>query len=262
MYRVGLPPYANVAPLVKYLNPSGFALEPGVPTALNRRLLAGALDLSLVSSVAYLEHQDVLRVLPHFSVAVLGRVYSVNLFSQVPFEDVRTVALTTESATSVRLLKLLLGEDRNYRREEGGLELLERYDGVLLIGDRAIQAYAGLIKEPPGCVLELPERPGGLYVTDLAAAWYERTRLPFVFAVWAYRKEAPPPPGVVKELERARQLGIAQLGEVARFEAQRLGVPWPLLLHYLWNFRYHLEAPDRDGLAAFAQELGYSAELF
>ena len=262
MYRVGLPAYANVAPLSHFLAPEGFSLAGGVPTELNRALLEGELELSLVSSVFYLEHREALGVLPDFSVAVLGRVYSVNLFSRIPFEEVESVALTTESATSVRLLKLLLGPERTYRREEGGLELLERYDGVLLIGDRAIKAYTGLLERLPESVHELPERPRGVHVTDLAAVWYRRTRLPFVFALWAYRKEAPPPPEVLAELRRARREGLANLGVVAQREAQRLGVAWPLLLHYLWNFRYHLEAPDRDGLAAFAEAIGYSAEPF
>ncbi len=252
-YRVGLPPYANVAPLAHFLKPQGFELKKAVPTELNRALLAGELDLSLVSSVFYLEHQDYLEPLPDFAVAVLGRVYSVNLFSRMPFEQARRIALTTESATSVRLLKLLLGEDRVYERVEGGLELLERYDGVLLIGDRAIRAYAELLPSPLESVHDLPERPGGVHVTDLAEAWYRRTRLPFVFAVWAHPKDAPPPPGVLAELRRARREGLAHLGEVARTESKRLGIAWPLLLHYLWNFRYHFEAPDREGLAAFAR---------
>ncbi len=257
-YRVGLPRYANVAPLTAFLRVRGFRLEHAVPTELNRKLLAGELDLSLVSSVFYLEHRERLALLPDFSVAVLGRVYSVNLFSRVPWPEVRRVALTTESATSVRLLRLLLGEGVAYRRAEGGLELLKDYDGVLLIGDRAVKAYAGLLPALPENVHALPERPSGVYVSDLAERWYRRTRLPFVFALWAYRRDRPPPPAVVAELRRARRLGLGGLAEVAAAEGRRLGVAPELLEHYLWNFRYHLEAPDRDGLAAFAAELGLS----
>ncbi len=49
---------------------------------------------------------------------------------------------------------------------------------------------------------------------------------------------------------------MARLGEVARGEAERLGVHPALMEHYLWNFRYHLEEPDRLGLQAFAEALG------
>jgi len=255
-YRVGLPRYANVAPLTAFLKPRGFTLVHAVPTELNRRLLAGELDLSLVSSVFYLEHRHRFGLLPDFSVAVLGRVYSVNLFARVPWKEVRRVALTTESATSVRLLKLLLGQEVTYQTASGGLELLRDYDGVLLIGDRAVVAYAGLLASPPENVHDLPAQPGGIYVSDLAERWYRRTRLPFVFALWAFRREAPPPKEVVRALRQARRLGLGRLAEVAAAESRRLGVAAPLLEHYLWNFRYHFEAPDRDGLAAFAEALG------
>ena len=34
--------------------------------------------------------------------------------------------------------------------------------------------------------------------------------------------------------------------------ALKLGLPERVVQHYLWNFRYHLEAPDRLGLVEFA----------
>ncbi|WP_117238421.1 menaquinone biosynthetic enzyme MqnA/MqnD family protein [Thermus sediminis] len=258
-YRLGLPPYANVAPLAHFLRPEGFTLFQAPPTALNRMLLEGELDLSLASSLAYLEHQDQWGLLPDFSVAVLGPVYSVNLFHRVPLEDLKRVALTGESATSVALLRLLL-EERGvkpcYERAEGELELLQDYEGVLLIGDRAVKVYARLLRGLPETPMDLPTRFGEVAVTDLAMAWFRRTRLPFVFAVWAYRRESPPPKAVVQALRRARLLGLGRLEEVAQKEGRRLSVHPALLLHYLWNFRYHLEEPDRLGLKAFAEALG------
>ena len=258
-YRLGLPPYANVAPLAHFLRPEGFEVVQAPPTALNRMLSEGELDLSLASSLAYLERQEAWGLLPDFSVAVLGPVYSVSLFHRAPLEGLRRVALTGESATSVALLRLLLeerGVRPHYERAEGELELLEDYEGVLLIGDRAIKAYARLLRNLPETPMDLPTRFGEVEVTDLAMAWFRRTRLPFVFAVWAYRKENPPPKEVVQALRRARAQGLSRLGEVAQTEGKRLGVHPTLLLHYLWNFRYHLEEPDRLGLKAFAEALG------
>uniref|UniRef100_A0A831XHG8 Chorismate dehydratase n=1 Tax=Thermus islandicus TaxID=540988 RepID=A0A831XHG8_9DEIN len=258
-YTVGFPPYANVAPLVHFLEAEGFRVVRAPPTGLNRMLLTGEVGLSLASSHFYLRHQEGLGLLPDFSVAVLGPVYSVNLFHKKPLEALGRVALTAESATSVALLRLLLeeaGAGPAYARVQGGLELLEAYDGVLLIGDRAIQAYAGLLEAVPETPHALPARFGEVRVTDLAMAWFRRTHLPFVFAVWAYPKDHPPPPEVVEALRRARAKGLGRLEEVAQAEARRLGVHPALLLHYLWNFRYHLEEPDRLGLKAFAQALG------
>ncbi|RTG94204.1 solute-binding protein [Thermus scotoductus] len=258
-YALGVPPYANTAPLYQFLEPDGWRLCYGVPAELNRMVLSGEVGLSLVSSYFYLEHQEELGLLPDFSVAVLGRVYSVNLFHKGNLVDLRRIALTTESATSVELLKLLLGEQGvfpQYEAKEGGLELLKEYDGVLLIGDKAIQAYASLLDHLPETPHALPTRFGEVEVVDLSMLWFERTRLPFVFAVWAYRRENPPPLKLVQALRKARRQGLSRLGEVAEAEAKRLGIHPVLMEHYLWNFRYHLEEPDRLGLKAFADALG------
>jgi len=265
MYTLGVPRYANTAPLYHFLQEEdGLVFKYGVPTELNRWLLQGVVDLSLVSSYFYLENTDQLRPLPDFSIADLGPVYSVNLFHYKPWQGLRKIALTTESATSVKLLQYLLESDEitaEYAAEQGGLELLDRHDGVLLIGDKAIATYASLLSSIPESVHKIPRQFAraqdlALQVTDLSMKWFEQTHLPFVFAVWATRKAEPPPKKVVQQLRAARSLGLGNLAAVAGREAQRLGIPQGLMQHYLWNFRYHLEAPDRLGLEAFAKAVG------
>src|SRR5437660_12722150 len=80
----------------------------GVPTALNRMLVAGELDTAPISSIEYARHADSLRLLPRLCVASEGAVDSIQLVSRVPLERVRAVAVTPESATSVALMKVLL----------------------------------------------------------------------------------------------------------------------------------------------------------
>jgi chorismate dehydratase len=53
----------------------------------------------------------------------------------------------------------------------------------------------------------------------------------------------------------ARRRGIGHLAEVSERHALRLGLPERVVQHYLWNFRYHLEAPDRLGLSEFADKV-------
>ncbi|WP_457638082.1 menaquinone biosynthetic enzyme MqnA/MqnD family protein [Oceanithermus sp.] len=260
-YRIGLPHYANTAPLVRYLKPPpGVEILWGVPTELNRWLLEGTVDLSLVSSYFYLEQKGFLLALPDFSVSVLGPVYSVNLFHKKPWNELRRIAITSESATSVRLLEYLLRESgvpAALERADVGLEAIgDDYDGVLLIGDRALTAYYGLLPRLPKSVHGLDELGVGVRVSDLAMLWFRRTQLPFVFAVWATRAEEQPPCEIVSLLRNSRRAGLGNLAEVAAAEGERLNVDPRLLQHYLWNFRYHLEVPDRLGLATFASAVG------
>lgn len=261
-YVLGVPNYANTSPLYHFLREDErLRFRYGVPTELNAWLLEGSVDLSLVSAYFYLQHAEELRVLPDFSVAVLGRVYSVNLFHRTPWTALSRVALTGESATSVRLLQYLLeldGVSPTFERVEGGLELLAQadFDGVLLIGDRAIQAYAGLLTRFPVSAQVLPTRFEGLEVSDLSMRWFEHTRLPFVFALWATRDSQPPSREVLSRLREARRIGLGSLGRVAKRQAERLGIDEVLMQHYLWNFRYHFEYPDGLGFAAFAKATG------
>src|SRR5216117_3665444 len=134
----------------------------GVPTDLNRRLLDGEIDIAPISSIEYARNADRLRLLPRLCVGSEGAVDSIQLVSRVPLEQVRTVAVTPESATSVVLTKVLLPEADH-------VPLGEEADAKLLIGDAALKSAF--------------EDPTPHY--DLGRLWLERTGLPMVFAVWA-----------------------------------------------------------------------------
>ncbi len=248
--RLGIVSYTNVAPLHWGLEPwAGASFVRGVPTELNRRLLDGSIDLTLVSSVEFLRHRDVLRALPDFSIATLGPVYSVTLFHWEPWAELsgKRVALTTDSATSVELLKVLLREsgiDADFVPMTPNLDaMLGSCDAALLIGDAALRE----------AVSERSINGKKPLITDLGSAWYDLTKLPFTFAVWASRRDRPPSELMVAKLRAAREHGLGHLAEVARPEAAELGVSESVVQRYLGNFRYYLEPPDRDGLLAFAE---------
>jgi chorismate dehydratase len=164
----------------------------------------------------------------------------------------------------VNLLRTLLRLDGlNVRLEAHPPDLeglLGRFPAVLLIGDGALAEWyrvCGPISETTQ-MFRLPHQgrlAGGrpVMVTDLAMRWYELTGLPFVFAVWASQADNPPPLDVVLAMRRARRFGLGHLAQVASQEAARLRLPERIVQHYLWNFRYHLEAPDRAGLERFAR---------
>lgn len=261
-YRLGLIHYTNVAPLTHSLEQGpNWSLETGYPTEMNRALLEGRVDLANISAVEFVRHADVLSALPDFSVSVLGPVYSVNLFHTCSWKQLQgqKIALTSQSATSVALLNVLLeqsGIQATLELAEGNaFDLLERgYAAVLRIGDDALKEWytlAGPLGDY-GTMINLPHCKNGITVTDLAMSWYEHTKMPFVFAVWAYRKDRPPPLEVQHAMRVARRYGVGHLEQIAAQHALALELPERIVQHYLWNFRYHLEKPDKDGLERFA----------
>ena len=268
MTRLGIIGYTNAAPLLHTLESELSNLETnwrrGVPTEINTALLNGTVDIANISAFEFLQHADSLCALPDFSISVLGAVYSVSLFHTVPWQELHgcEIAVTTHSATSVKLLETLLrldGINATLVRAEPNLEdLLEPYPAALLIGDGALSEWyrlCGPISETVQ-MFRLPStgklsNGRKVQVTDLAMSWYEHTGLPFVFAVWASRKNNPPPLELILSMRRARRYGVGHLAEIAAHEAGRLQLPERIVQHYLWNFRYHLEAPDKAGFEKF-----------
>ncbi len=249
--RLGIVSYTNVAPLHWGLSPwEGIEFVRGVPTELNQKLLSGDIDLTLISSIEFLRYRHFLKALPDFSISTLGPVRSVMLFHWEPWENLqrKKIAVTTDSATSVHLLKVLLKESQletTFVPMQPVLDaMLQHCDAALLIGDTAL-IEAVYRREIGG------RQP---LITDLSEAWYALTKLPFTFAVWASRKDNPPSELLVHKLREAREHGLGHLADVSKAEAEELGLPQTVIQHYLANFRYYLEPPDLDGLIRFAEK--------
>jgi chorismate dehydratase len=250
--RLGIVAYTNVAPLHWGLSPwPGARFYRGVPTDLNKRLIKGELDLTLISSAEFIRHRHELVALPDFSIAARGAVRSVTLFHKRAWGELdgARIAVSNESATSVALLRVLLnaaGMKATFIPHMSNLaRMLAGYDAALLIGDSALEE--GHLKRAfHGSV---PQQ------TDLGEAWLQLTGLPFVYAVWAARRDQPPSPRLVAALRAARDRGLADLPAVAAAEAAGNELPTEVVHAYLANFRYFLDADDRAGLLAFAQRL-------
>src|SRR5881398_3936471 len=203
----------------------------GVPTELNGRLLSGELDVAPISSIEYARHADRLRLLPRLCVASEGAVDSIQLVSRKPLEQVRAVAVTPESATSVVLTKVLLPEAEQ-------VPLGEPADAKMLIGDAALKSAF--------------EDPTPHY--DLGRLWLERTGLPMVFAVWAARE--PAAEGLL-ELQEALVASVRSARaepETLAYEAsERYGYPPGFLARYFEKLRYRFGPRERAGLYTFLE---------
>jgi len=232
--RLGRISYVNMAPVFYRLEAEVEEIQ-GVPTELNRRVLAGELDVAPISSIEYARNADRLRLLPRLCVSSEGAVDSIQLVSRKPLEHVRTVAITPESATSVVLTKVLLPEAQH-------VPLGEEADAKLLIGDAALKSTF--------------EDPTPHY--DLGRLWQERTGLPMVFAVWAVRREfAQAHPGVVKDVHTAfvnsRDDALEHVDEIAE-QAARLEVfDAETLATYFRTLDFSLGDRQIDGVVEFSR---------
>src|SRR5919107_4930975 len=116
-----------MAPVFHRLNAEVEEVQ-GVPTEMNRMLLDGQLDLAPISSIEYARNADLLRILPRVCVSSEGAIDSIQLVTRMPFGQVRSVAVTPESATSVVLVRVLLPKAEI-------LPMGMDADATLLIGD-------------------------------------------------------------------------------------------------------------------------------
>ena len=236
--RLGRISYVNMAPVFYRLDAPVQQIQ-GVPTDLNRRLLDGEIDLAPISSIEYARNADRLRLLPRLCVGSEGAVDSIQLVSRVPLEQVRSVGVTPESATSVVLTKVLLPEAQH-------LSLGADADAKLLIGDAALKSAF--------------EDPTPHY--DLGRLWLERTGLPMVFAVWACPE---PVQAGLAELEDALvasvRLARAEPERLAHEASDRYGYPAGFLARYFEKLRYTFGPRERAGLMTFLELAQGAGEL-
>jgi chorismate dehydratase len=247
--RLGAVGYLNARPLTWALDraPDRWHIRYDVPAVCSALLRSREVDLGLVPSFDYLEGEDY-RVVPGVGIGSYGPVASVALFTRVPIEDIRRIALDSSSRTSVALVKVLCHYRFHITPEfvphspELG-EMTRRADAALLIGDPALEAdYESL----------------GLRKLDLGAEWTDMTSLPFVYATWTGRTGAVSPSDV-RLLQDAQEEGRRSLGAIASEFGGGDAMRAERAATYLRdNVKYGIGADDARGLQMF---LDYAADL-
>jgi chorismate dehydratase len=234
--RVGRLPYLNAVPFSGPFVGEEPRWHTDVPRRLGELAAAGRLDAALLAS------RDALALEPEFrpldlGIACRGPVGSVLLFSKDPVSELdgARLALTAESRTSRALLRILMREHFGVqpRYVAGGV----RADACLAIGDAAL-AMRAAARWP--------------FVLDLGAAWARFTGLPFVYARWVVRRDAPA--DAARAL--ARELG-ARLDAPVDWSAARrpAGLGEVAARAYLDAFTYRLGPAECAGLRRFHREL-------
>ena len=255
--RLGRIGYINCYPVYgaidRGVTPLAAELVTGTPSELNDLLAAGELDLSVVSAVEYARNARDYVLLPDLAISCDGPARSVALFAKRPAErlDGATVLLTASSRTSVYLLELLCKDVWSVRprfaqarAEAADLDALAGlpHDAVLVIGDPA---------------LLLAARHAYEFRYDLGEAWKRWTGLPFVFAMWAARREADrrAVQAIHGTLLAARTWGLAHLDLLAEAAADTTGVAVADCRSYFAGLDYALTYKHLAGLTDFFRRL-------
>ena len=255
--KLGRIPWINCYPVYGAVD-RGLVTMPadlisGTASELNDLLATGALQVSVVSAVEYARNAAAYHLLPDLAITCDGPVHSVALFSKRPVEELSgcTVLVSASSRTSVLLLELLCRHRwgirprfAEVRAESGDLHGLAGlpHQAVLVIGDAA---------------LHLSAQSAYPVKVDLGSEWNAWTGLPFVFAVWAARRDAPA--GSVSTIHRrlldSRTWGLAHLDLLAESAARNTGISETVCRAYLGDLDYALSYRHLAGLTDFFRRL-------
>ena len=171
--------YLNSEPFYYDLNRDDIELFFGVPSALGKAAEEGKVDAGPLSLVDFWRLEDRFVQVGQFCIATLGKTRSVLFYSKRPIEQLEgaTLGVTSHTSTARKLLEVLLAH--RFQVSPGSyVDIDEPNDGFLIIGDDALKCRYGVPSYP--------------YRYDLGEEWFNLTGLPFVFAVWAARKDLDP----------------------------------------------------------------------
>jgi len=247
MLKLGVIDVLNVLPVYYAILTGKIKIEcdlvHGKVTELNQKLNSGEIDISVISSFEYALNQDKYLVFPNLSVSANGRVKSIYLFLDLPWDEVRgkTIYLTAFSLTSVHLIRFLMRDlDIHFTHDSSAPR-----SGELLIADAAISRFYE--KKWP-------------YVYDLAELWKKETGLPFVFALWAVTKEsyqnAPKEVRqVCRKLLESRDLAAGKFQEMAARYNKGIFPSTEACTDYLQNLEYDLTPDFIKGFYLFQEKM-------
>ncbi len=255
--RIGKIRYLNCLPfffgLPELLRAKGIVPEPSFfesyPAEINQAMEKGEIDAAPISSLEYLRNQDEYLLLPDLAIGTRLFARSVLLLSRKKIEQLNgaVIALSRESLSSSGLLRILLGKKYEHRNtfevtEQDPEAMLRKYPAALVIGDQA------LFCQPKELV----------YKYDLGELWQSWTGKPFVFALWAARRDfATRHPETLRTFSEAlRETLLKNLADPEALLKQALGIApsdkrFCQMLGYLVNLQYTLDLAMKEGVVRF-----------
>ena len=244
MLKISAVSYLNTIPFIHGLKQSELIktidLQLDYPSICADKLINGTVDLALVP-VAVIPKLKEAYIISDYCIGANGAVDTVCLYSDVPIEEIESIALDYQSRTSVALLKILLKEywQLNPELKKANVGFEENIKGnhaALVIGDRA---FALNTKHA--------------YIYDLSAIWKEMTGLPFVFAAWVANTKLPQ--DFIISFNKALEKGLSNIDKALALE----GDSYPNCKNpedYLNNkISYNLDVEKQKGMELFLRKI-------
>ncbi len=252
--RLGIVRYFNALPLVEGLEAfSQMNLTSAVPSHIGSMLEQNEIDIGLVSLIDLATTKVPFAILPVGMIGCEGPTLTVRLFSKVPPADIRTLAVDTDSHTSVALARIILAKVHGINPDIVDFDAREGVangqsdpwpEAVLLIGDKVVNASPPSIRYP--------------HQIDLGQAWFDLTGLPFVYATWMCRLEDAHGSAmceVAALLERQRLRNLARIDWLVSARADAHNWPHDLAREYLGHrLRYSFGERERQAIKRFFTE--------
>jgi chorismate dehydratase len=239
MLRIGMLSYSNALPLCYGLTQDPeLSLHYDTPQHLYHGLLNHSLEYALTSSIHLTDPS--LISLPQYCIAATGEVLSVILYHKIPLKKLsgKTIAISSETATSFALLKILCKElwhiTPHFTLLTSG-QSITTFDAALLIGDEALQQQEGFMK------------------CDLGSAWYELTALPFVFALFFSPKHLLPSSSFEAKIAHSLSTGMQLIPYFSNKVALEKNLPFSLVKTYYQKLHYVLGPKEKEGLTQFVR---------
>ena len=244
MLKISAVSYLNTIPFIHGLKQSELIktidLQLDYPSICADKLINGTVDLALVP-VAVIPKLKEAYIISDYCIGANGSVDTVCLYSDVPIEEIESIALDYQSRTSVALLKILLNEywQLNPELKKANVGFEENIKGnhaALVIGDRA---FALNTKHA--------------YIYDLSAIWKEMTGFPFVFAAWVANTKLPQ--DFIISFNKALEKGLSNIDKALALE----GDSYPNCENpedYLNNkISYSLDSEKQKGMELFLRKI-------
>jgi chorismate dehydratase len=245
--RISAVKYANTYPFIYGIEESGFSkkvvLETDHPADCAAKLINGTADIGLIP-VAALPMLKEYHIISDYCIGANGKVRTVMLLSNCPFEDVTSIYLDYRSRSSVNLTKVLA--KNSWKREFKWNSTSKSFDflniglteAVVLIGDQCFE-YENRFR----------------YKIDLAEEWKNFSGLPFVFACWTANKKIDEE--FLLNLNNALKLGVSNIDAVVRKFGKTGAIKGDTLRTYLIeNIDFNFNDEKKAGLKLFLQLLG------